>query len=289
MKAAQQYPADPAGLLRGSGACVQRAHEAQAASASTAKTASRKAAARATVRGRRNELRRHFERREVAMPTRRIRHGPNASATRSSVQVGHLGADLRRRRLLDGIAARCISHRNAPMEWANTRVAKALPAKATRAATSSSRRARESASENSACSNLYRFALMSERLTQASFCGLGGRGKGGGLHSAARATLSANWMGSVNERKRELSARREPSTAGAGDAALARAFSPPSAESRNARKPLRILAETNEPRKIALPGFSVNSSVASFRDRSLSSPSRTRTYNNPVNSRVLYH
>lgn len=73
------------------------------------------------------------------------------------------------------------------------------------------------------------------------------------------------------------------------DSALARPLSRPTAESLDARKPLQILAETNEPREIALPGFIVNSSVASFRDRNISSPSRTRTYNKPVNSRLLYH
>ncbi len=109
------------------------------------------------------------------------------------------------------------------------------------------------------------------------------------LPSGPRATLCANWMGSVNERKRELWARRGRSAAGVVDSALARALSRPAAESRNAHKPLRILVETNEPRKIALPGFTVNSSVASFRDRNISSRSRIRTYNQPVNSRLLYH
>lgn len=73
------------------------------------------------------------------------------------------------------------------------------------------------------------------------------------------------------------------------ESALARPISRPAAESGNARKHLRVLAKTNEPRKIALPGFIVNWSAASFHDRRLSSSSRIRTYNPPVNSRLLYH
>ena len=38
-----------------------------------------------------------------------------------------------------------------------------------------------------------------------------------------------------------------------------------------------------------LSGFSVNRSVAQFRNRFGSSAGRTRTYNQPVNSRLLYH
>ena len=55
------------------------------------------------------------------------------------------------------------------------------------------------------------------------------------------------------------------------------------------RKSLRILAETKEPRDLSAAGFFVNWSVASFRNLNQSSAGRIRTYNPPVNSRLLYH
>jgi hypothetical protein len=93
-----------------------------------------------------------------------------------------------------------------------------------------------------------------------------------------------------------LTRERENTRCGSGGgrraSAIRRSRGPLSAvtaESRNALHHLQILAQTNEPRKIALPGSIVHSSVASFRDRNISSRSRIRTYNQPVNSRLLYH
>ena len=55
------------------------------------------------------------------------------------------------------------------------------------------------------------------------------------------------------------------------------------------RKPLLFLAETKEPRDLSAAGFIVNWSVRQFRTSNYSSASRARTYNIPVNSRMLYH
>ena len=54
-------------------------------------------------------------------------------------------------------------------------------------------------------------------------------------------------------------------------------------------KLLRILAKTQEPQTLSRLGFSVNWSVRQFRTYDQSSAGRIRTYNPPVNSRLLYH
>ncbi len=56
-----------------------------------------------------------------------------------------------------------------------------------------------------------------------------------------------------------------------------------------APEPLSLLAKTNESRSLSATGFFANRLVRYFRTANSNSAGRIRTYNPPVNSRLLYH
>jgi hypothetical protein len=95
------------------------------------------------------------------------------------------------------------------------------------------------------------------------------------LSSACEANRVVSWIDVLGQRVIEFSARCTPEMKNLRSRRLAKLSLGRPVRRTPSRKPLRIHAETKEPRDLSAAGFFVNWSVAQFRDQNDSSPDAT--------------
>ena len=111
----------------------------------------------------------------------------------------------------------------------------------------------------------------------------------GGVYSGCTRNRVADWIGYFGVRGEGLSMPGRPGLAMAVFSGALPRSGATSGHPATAPEPLYLLDKRNKPRSLLAAGFFVNRLVRQFRTANSSSAGRIRTYNPPVNSRLLYH